>query len=68
MKTFEKAFKDDADLPETQTSLDALNPNNSTDKPEVRSGLRNDTTVAQLIVVFQTVSFMDKVNQAKSTD
>ena len=68
VKIFEQALIVDADLPGTQTELDALVPKTNTDKPGIRAGLRNDTAVTQLTIVFQTAGLLDNVNQAKTTD
>ena len=61
-------MKIDADLPGTQAELDEIDPKKVTDKAGIRAGLRNDTTVAQLTMAFQTGGLLDKVNQAKTTD
>ena len=61
-------MKVDTDLPGTQAELDALDPKKVADKAGIRAGLRNDTTVAQLTMAFQTAGLLDKVNQAKTTD
>ena len=61
-------MKIDADLPGTQAELDEIDPKKVADKAGIRAGLRNDTTVAQLTMAFQTGGLLDKVNQAKTTD
>ena len=68
LKGSKGGLKDNIDLPITQADLNALDPKINTDKPGIRAGLRNNTAIAQLTMVFQTASLLDKVNQAKSTD